>query len=173
MCDKCGQRPATIIFKLMENNKKTEIHLCEECAKSQSELNFLHEPLFTFHDILAGLFEPGGLLTGSPMPQVKVKQHCPNCGLTFSDFRRLGQLGCGECYKTFAAQLLPIIRRIHGSTKHTGHLPGELAAAGLSRRLEDLRQKLREAIAQEAYERAAEIRDQIKALEAEAGAKKQ
>ncbi len=168
MCEECGQHPASALVVTDVNGKRNEMHLCQECMQKHTGIGFFHEfnePSFTFHNILAGLFDPAGLMAQGQL-QYKQKTRCPSCGLTFSDFRRLGQLGCSDCYKTFEAQLMPIIRRIHGSVEHTGkQASGNAVAAQNTRHLEELRQQLREAIAAEAYEKAAELRDEIKKLE--------
>lgn len=167
MCDECQERPATVMITRIVNGKKTEAHLCQECAQKHGDLGFLSEPSFTFHNILAGLFEPEGMLAGSI--QAKSKVRCDNCGLSFADFRRLGHLGCSECYTQFEEQLDPLIKRIHGSGQHTGKMPIRGKAARLRYELEEARRQLREAISVEAYEKAAEMRDRIKELEKKLG----
>jgi protein arginine kinase activator len=163
ICDECHERQATVMVTQIINGKKSEAHLCQECAKKHSGLGFMAEPSFTFNNILAGLFEPESLQTGSI--QVKPKVRCENCGLTFADFRRLGTLGCSQCYSQFETLLEPLLKRIHGSTQHTGKLPARSGTAQVRRELEDARRQLRDAISIEAYEKAAELRDRIKELE--------
>jgi protein arginine kinase activator len=123
--------------------------------------------LGAFHNILAGLFEPEGLLSGAVQARPRVR--CENCGLTFADFRRLGHLGCSECYSQFESLLEPLIKRIHSSDVHTGKTPVRGGAAKLRYELEEARRQLREAIGTEAYEKAAELRDRIKELESQLG----
>lgn len=165
LCEECGKRPATIHLKRVVNEKATEAHLCHECAHNKGELGFMNEPSFTFHNLLAGLFDPETVVTGTPVP--KHSARCQSCGLSFADFRRLGHLGCNECYNTFDRQLEPLLRRIHGNTRHTGKVPqsGEHQAIQQRRKLEELRSQLREAVASEAYETAAALRDEIRRLE--------
>lgn len=163
MCDECQERQATVMVTRIINGKKSEAHLCQECAQKHGDLGFLSEPNFTFHNILAGLFEPEVVHPGTV--QVRSRVRCENCGLSFNDFRRLGQLGCSQCYTQFEALLDPLLKRIHGSDRHTGKTPVRGGAALLRRELEDVRRQLREAINIEAYEKAAELRDRIKELE--------
>lgn len=166
MCQECGQRKANVQVTLIENGQKTELHLCQECAHKRGTLGPFGGPSITFHNILAGLFDPSNLVAGSQM-QYKQTKRCANCGLAFSDFRRLGQLGCSECYTTFAAELMPMIRRIQGSTEYKGKVPSNGSAVNTQRQLGDLKKRLQEAIVQEAYEKAAELRDEIRRLEAD------
>jgi protein arginine kinase activator len=88
---------------------------------------------------------------------------CPNCKLTFTEFKASGRLGCARCYDAFAEQLLPLIKRIHGAAKHTGRKPnpdGSAAAQGFE--TQRLRRELSVAIEAEDYEQAAAVRDRIR-----------
>lgn len=169
VCEECGKNPAAVHISKVINGVKSEKHLCHECAQAQGQLSFMSEPTFTFHNLLAGLFEPGKQVKGAP---AKTQSRCPNCGLTFSDFRRLGHLGCDSCYDTFHAELQHLIRRIHGSTSHTGKVPKGRrdSVAYKERELERMREALHEAVVSEEYEKAAELRDAIRRLEQELGA---
>lgn len=163
ICDECREKEATVMVTQIINGKKTEAHLCQECAKKYGGFSFFTEPSFTFNNILAGLFDPESLQMGGI--QLRPKVRCENCGLTFADFRRLGMLGCSDCYTQFEDMLEPLLKRIHGGTRHTGKLPNRSDAAQLRRELEEARRLLRDAVSVEAYERAAELRDRIKELE--------
>ena len=61
-----------------------------------------------------------------------------------------------------------LIQRIHGNSCHTGKVPvrGEAKLAG-KQRIVQLRQELQQAVLEEQFERAAELRDQIRSLERE------
>ncbi|MBR5899913.1 MAG: hypothetical protein IKZ38_00795 [Clostridia bacterium] len=48
---------------------------------------------------------------------------CKRCGYSFADFKTTGLLGCPDCYKSFQAELMPTIKKIHSSTLHTGKSP--------------------------------------------------
>ncbi len=166
VCQECQKRPATVHYTKIINGQKSEMHLCEHCASSVSDFVF---PLgldntFSLNQILAGLMEmdPVGDKT---IRQVKPSQ-CPNCGLTYGQFRQSGRLGCGECYQAFSTQMVPLLKRIHGSSEHTGKIPERSGSAAQSlRRLEQLRSDLNRAVAREEFEHAAQLRDQIRKLE--------
>lgn len=92
---------------------------------------------------------------------------CITCGLTLASFRRHGVLGCQDCYHAFERNLEPLIGRAQaGATHHCGHTPLQ-APAHVDRQLNRVRllKELNEAVASEQYERAAQIRDEIKSLE--------
>lgn len=165
LCDQCKKRPARVHLTKIVNQQKTEMHLCDECARERSD-EFLMEPSFTFHNILSGLFEPETVGVPVGQQQAVRRMRCENCGLSFADFRRLGHLGCSVCYDQFERQLEPVLRRIHGATRHTGRAPRRAAGIlRLRRDLRRLREELQQAIAKEEYERAAQLRDQIRQLQ--------
>lgn len=168
MCDRCGQKPASVFITKVINGEKTELHLCKQCAE-EGEDEFLKN--LSMVNILAGL--TGGMGIGKTrMPQEEPRLICPECGFDLERFRREGRLGCEHCYEHFAPVLQPMMRKVHGSLQHTGKRPGVVAkpvasrkAAAQPNRLDELRQALRAAVKAEEYERAAGIRDEIRALE--------
>ncbi len=91
---------------------------------------------------------------------------CQVCGMSYSDFRRSGKLGCSNCYKTFEPQLTEVLRQIHRNSVHTGKIPGSLKAKlSKKRQLEDLKNKLQSAVKNEDYEEAARLHKEILELE--------
>lgn len=48
---------------------------------------------------------------------------CPNCGFEFDDYYQTGRFGCVQCYKIFHTKIKPIVRKIHGTTRHNGGTP--------------------------------------------------
>lgn len=171
-CERCKQRPATVHVTKVINNHKTESHLCAVCAQqsgidSGKELGFLFEPNFSFHHLLAGLLENEfGLQKGGLTAYQGTTEKCPTCGLTFSDFRKLGLLGCADCYRVFGEFLEPLLRRVHGNITHTGKVPKRTGGkVRIKKEIEALRRELQDAIRREAYEEAAKLRDEIRAKE--------
>ena len=166
LCDICGKNPATVHLTEIIDEQMNELHLCEECAREKSAAM---EQQFGLSDLLAGLAEFEKPPKENEAP-ASIK--CPNCGLTYSDFKKIGRLGCGDCYISFKKYLAPLLKRIHGSCQHVGKSP--IKTVKVSRKkpdlaqkpdLTELRQKLAKAIESEAFEEAAKIRDQIKELE--------
>lgn len=164
-CDECKQAPATVHITQVVNDMKRESHLCDDCAEKATEDVGMGWPGISFHKLLGGLLAPEGV-AGLASAAPKTGGRCPNCSLTFADFRRLGHLGCSECHVAFEQQLEPVLRRIHGGTVHAGKIPAKAAGPLKTRReLDRLRQELNEAIGKEEYERAAALRDRIRVLE--------
>lgn len=147
------------------NDHKTEMYLCNQCARDKGELGGAIEPGFAFHNILAGLFDPqAAVVTGQPR---QVATRCSGCGLTLADFRRMGKLGCSQCYTEFEKELEPLLKRIHRSGEHVGKAP-HAARDGrreVQKQLERLRVRLSEAIKNEEFEEAARIRDEVRELQ--------
>ncbi|HHU68853.1 MAG TPA: hypothetical protein GXZ31_00960 [Thermoanaerobacterales bacterium] len=163
-CDECGKNPATVHITKIVNGAKTERHLCEGCAKELGDYGISFQPNFTIHQLLAGLLDSAkeNPPTMSTAPTVK----CPLCGMNFNQFSQVGRFGCSRCYNTFENGIEPILRRIHGSSVHTGKVPrrtgGEIR---LKKEIEMLKKEMELAVQREEFEKAAELRDKIKELE--------
>lgn len=162
ICQQCMERPAKVQISQTINNQKTVMYLCEECASARKDLA-LNLP-FNVGNMLAGIL--GNFHGIAQIPVQDKIEVCSQCGMVFDEFIKTGKFGCANCYETFRLKLVPIFRRIHGSTKHTGK-----ASSGISEQrktvneITELRALLEEMIKNEKYEKAAEIRDKIKELE--------
>ncbi len=155
-CDLCQKRPATqVIEQIGEEGQITELHICEECAKKKGVI-----PMKELKTIIQILEELKNQIIKEDTNLV-----CPQCSLTFANFKALGRLGCPECYSAFREKLQPIIKELHNADKHIGKKIGETTRQEwriIQRRLE---QELKEAIEKEDYEKAASIRDEMKKYE--------
>ena len=163
-CDGCHERDAVIHLTQIVEDQVTTVHLCERCAAEkgvESGGAVLKTPLGSF---LAAM---GKGLPGAAAPAVAEGDRCPHCGATLQDFRESGRLGCPGCYRQFEGQLRELLRRLHGSTHHTGKrysVPGAAPADPTVRDLE-LREQLRVAVETENFELAAELRDRLRSGE--------
>ena len=161
-CDVCGKRAATIRYAEMVDGELSTWNLCEECAREKGVTGSLTSFAAPLVNVLMGLLGES-VERGSDEPL----RACPRCGMSYQDFRRTGRLGCAACYDAFADELRPLLRRIHGSTQHTGRIPATHADDVVMRsELRRLRADLERAVRREEYERAAEIRDLIHGKEA-------
>lgn len=164
-CENCGEVEAVIHLTQIENNEMTTCHLCEQCAAAKGlETQPSQAPSFPLQEFLAQMGEESPRRDPAP-----VDEKCDFCGLTFQGFREAGRLGCPHCYTAFEGHLRGLLGRIHNSTQHVGkvYLPPDPTASQLERRLEGLRGQLRRAVDAEDFERAADLRDEIRSLEAE------
>jgi protein arginine kinase activator len=153
-CDRCDHE-ATVHEVVIRNGHKVEKHLCESCAREEG-VAVQHLPI---SDLLTKFV---AAQAGAEKPPAK-SGVCPGCGLTFTEFRQQGLLGCAECYGAFEQPLRTMIERAHeGATHHVGKSPRRTGGTrDREERLSALRKQLREAIAAEQYERAASLRDQM------------
>lgn len=161
ICNICNKNQATVHLTEIIDGKMSELHICEECAHKKSQAM---EQQFGLSDLLAGMADFGKPQESASSATLSIK--CPSCGLSYADFKKIGRLGCGECYNTFKKYLGPLLKRIHGSTQHTGKSPLRVKkASGKKIDIQELRLRLNRAIETEAFEEAAKLRDQIKVLE--------
>ncbi|HIG45621.1 MAG TPA: hypothetical protein EYQ20_04065 [candidate division Zixibacteria bacterium] len=91
---------------------------------------------------------------------------CSQCGMSFSDFNDTGRLGCAGCYTAFRQELIPVFKHVHGYAHHTGKIPvADPQQLEIKMALISLRRELKQAVAQEAFEQAASLRDRIYDIE--------
>lgn len=157
-CDRCDS-PATVHMTELKAGKKVERHFCEECARA------LHvpQPAKELAKLLKS-FEPG---SGDPRTRrADAKRKCPDCGMTYAEFRQKGRFGCPRDYEIFGADVERLLKRIHGATRYTGITPDgdEVREGAVIDEVSRIRARLDEAIADENYEEAARLRDQIRRL---------
>ncbi len=165
MCERCGQRAAQVHFSRVVNGEKSERFLCEDCAREEGAFHFMLGPQFTVQHVLGGLIGNGPQMANRET-QAASEHSCPHCGYTYREFAESGRLGCDRCYEAFQNELNPLILRLHGRVQHRGKLPQRGAhALSVRRELDSLRDRMADAIKREAFEEAAEIRDQIRRIE--------
>ena len=179
VCQSCQEREATILFRHIRGNEKRTLRLCSRCA-GQRARKFEEGSPETPEPSGAGGPEakpdsppkkPGGkqynLVFGHLSLSESTEQvECIECGMTYKDFRKVGRLGCGGCYSAFSSQLERLFKRIHGAVRHEGKRPRPSPESRSGDEWQKLREALRQAVAEEAYEKAAAIRDRIAQLEA-------
>ena len=167
LCDECGKNKATVHLTEIVNEQITKLNLCENCAKEKGSDVEQH---FGISDLLTALSDvevPTQPAGGGPL----VKSKCSHCGLTYEDFKKIGRLGCSECYVTFKASLAPLLKRIHGSNQHLGKVPNpgamkeQKVLTKIHEDLEVVKLELQKAIKKEEFEEAASLRDKVKFLE--------
>lgn len=169
LCQVCKKREATIHVTNVEGSKVSAIHICRECAEERG-FDELKKSNFAANDFVAGLFD-----TAFADQKIKAGDACPNCGTSYDTFQNVARLGCSECYEFFQKQLLPLLRGIHGNTRHAGKVPRRFGPQVSRRRqVRKLQEELELAVQLEQYERAAVLRDEIRKLtENERGEEKQ
>ena len=173
LCDDCGKNDAHIHITQIGPNGRIDKNLCETCAANYGAFPIsmaAEQKNVSMHDFLKGILSQKSEAETSPRAVGALV--CPHCSMSFQDFQESGRIGCSVCYDTFRQQLEPIIRRVHGSTIHSGKIPRRSGGATrVKHEIEMLRRELKNSISKEEYEKAAEYRDRIRALENELGIK--
>ena len=174
LCDECGKNPAVFSVTIASGGGVSNRHLCAECMKKM-ESSLTQGNIHSFLSSIMSML--------SPTQKESDQLTCAHCGLSYSDFERTGKLGCAGCYQSFQEKLKPMLQRIHGSSKHVGRTPAHMAepapeapvqepvptqAELRQQRMEELKQKMDEAVAVENFEAAAQYRDEMRALAQEA-----
>lgn len=170
LCQECRKRPATVHLTQIINDEQQAEHLCEQCAREKGEFTFEYPP-FSIQNLLTGLMNLDTQPAGQVVGYTTLKVQCDGCGLTYAQFGQIGRFGCSRCYPTFGERLLPLMRRIHGSTQYVGKVPERAGGAvKLRKSIDEMRRQLQTLVAQEEFEQAARLRDQIRQLETQADA---
>lgn len=158
-CCVCKEKPATVHLTQIVGDKMQKLDLCEDCAKAKG----INDPTsFAMADLMLGLGASQELDPSAGAVEIK----CPRCGFSQADFKKSGRLGCPECYQTFAEGLAGLLKTMHKGTRHLGKAPAALRQSrDQAERLKSLQKKLTKAIDTENFEQAAQLRDEIKALD--------
>jgi protein arginine kinase activator len=172
LCEKCQKNIASVHVTELSSwhgaghpdNEVRQEHLCEPCGQL-SDLPF-SGPMEKMGAGIWGLINIKADEARPAQPSLS----CDSCGLTKEEFQRTGRLGCEHCYVVFAGPLEEMLERMHGATQHVGRLPGiDNDELERERKTSQLRCELESAIAEEAYERAAGLRDELRSLGADEG----
>jgi protein arginine kinase activator len=169
LCNLCNKNQATVHLTEIVDEQMSELHLCDDCARKKS---MEMEQQFGLSDLLAGLVDYGKQISGTDKGAVPAQ--CGFCNLTYEDFRKIGRLGCSECYTSFSKYLGPLLKRIHGAIQHLGKTPAhyvepvpvKMTKATKQMDAAELKERLQAVIEREEFEEAAKLRDMIKELEA-------
>ncbi len=151
-CEACHSEEASVQVKQVADGMVKEVFLCPACAEKSG----LKAPA----DMADFLFGVGSPAFSETSPEAQ--KSCPLCHMRGSDFRKTSRLGCEHCYETFADELVPMVENMHRSFQHSGKTPAHEKTRA---QIEVLQASLLEAVQRQAFEDAAGIRDEIKALE--------
>lgn len=158
LCEKCQKNKVVVHLTDIVNQTKRQYHLCKECAgfhgvsiKAQIKK---HKEQFTLPEFYSSPDGDCGSVS------------CPDCGMTYSRFRKEGKFGCSHDYDVFRDDLDELLEKIHESNQHRGRAPGRFRKQ-ISRKVQltQLREELTQAVSDEQFEKAAAIRDQMRLLE--------
>jgi protein arginine kinase activator len=186
-CEKCSKSAVVHLTELVDEpggrKKVVEIHLClphaVEAGLVHTEMPALAAPVSVIKpaavqmDLFPGnpTESPTQETAATPPTTAKAKREgCPQCDLTWDEFKRKGLLGCPHDYQHYLSRLLPFIRRAQERrVQHIGKVPAPLNQGADALRIKCLRYQgeLGAAVKAEDYKKAATLRDEIKRLEAQ------
>ncbi len=163
LCERCN-KPATVHMTEISGGKPHDVHLCDSCAQEAGYVQQTHMPI---NELLNQFLKSQAQVSETPATR------CPDCGMSWQEFKDTGLLGCPRDYDLFLNQLNGVIERAQqGANHHTGKTrdtqpaPRKDDAVRLRQaELNRLRKELARAVEDESYERAAQLRDQIRTLE--------
>jgi protein arginine kinase activator len=159
-CQICKDNIATIHLTEIEDGETKEVHLCESCYQNEKKNVFI-EPAQSVNELISDL--------AASIDQAGLRNEgtrCPVCSASYADFQKKGLFGCPNDYTVFRDSVYPLLEKIHGSSEHKGKIPkSAIHRQSSPEQLIVLRRELDEAISNERYEKAAELRDEITKLE--------
>jgi len=163
-CDHC-ENPATINVTKVVNGKASESFYCEDCAPA----GMPGQSLSPIKEVAKLLKEGDPVAAGMVLRRgAEARAVCPECGMTFTEFRKGGRLGCAHDYEAFGEAMSGLLHSIHKADTYTGKTPGGNGEIDRGRVVDELsraRDRLRELVVDERYEEAANLRDEILRLE--------
>lgn len=184
LCQNCGKNEVNFRYTQIINGVKKEWALCDKCARELGFEGIDFSMPIDFSSFLGDFLNDYAENTFLPTFTKTQVLKCNHCGTTFDEFASTGELGCGYCYNTFADRIAPVLRNLHGSSKHLGRtykhwldseeekeekselkMKKEAKPQKKESEIEKLQKELQQVIKEENYEQAAKIRDQIKELE--------
>ena len=151
LCEECGIRQAEVMVTTVVNGESTTRHLCRDCLKK-----------YQAGEMQAVL---AAVLAAMAQKQKSPDITCPRCGETYAQFQKSGMLGCAECYQAFRKELTPLITRVQGRAQHAGRRPPvSEEEQARETKMEELRSRMEAAVAEENFEEAARLRDELRAM---------
>jgi len=184
-CDRCHEREAEVHIRESGDDGVREHHLCRECAARHALPGGI--PILSlevmmggggeippFKEVFKKIFRvsreeegeeegeeeaPGAISPDTP-------RSCLRCGAEAEEILRQGKIGCAECFRTFRAPLEEVLRNHLGDGTYRGLCPSPPSGEMMENWgvVWALRRELDRAVALEAYERAAELRDRLQHL---------
>ncbi len=176
-CEKCQKKDATIHLTEIIKDVKSEVHLCDECARRIGLNAKISGFTISLPEVISHL-EPGeeGEKPVEVGPEERIA--CMICGTSLAEYKRSRLLGCPDCYRYLGDSLTGTLASHHPDMYHVGKIPSnsqgfvedDIPVRILEEKeesLDQLRMSLRDAVMDERYEEAAVLRDHIRSYVSE------
>ncbi|MBC1371189.1 UvrB/UvrC motif-containing protein [Listeria booriae] len=158
ICQSCGEHEANIEIRHEFNGETFSVFLCKNCAEKQSMAYMQEQIAEASVDFLS--------LLQKASEEDSEMLECTYCGMSLQAVLDSSRLGCEHCYEQFAQKVNVMVERAQNGNKgHIGKVPiSQRGALAEQEQIRVLQERLEHLIADEAFEEAAIVRDQIKAL---------
>jgi protein arginine kinase activator len=158
-CEICRNNDAVIHIQQIIGTERIDLHLCEACALERGIMTSSEHGELSLSSLLTGLID----IRDAKEQQ---KSICPRCGTSWREIQERRLAGCAECYSCFSKEILALMQKSSGKSRHRGKYPRRLLAyKKILLDVMKLKEGLKEALGREDYEKAAVLRDRIKELE--------
>ena len=154
-CDACANDNAIIQVQEIVDGKQSTIKLCAACASLQ-KFRLSSVAGGAMQKLMESVAEIASQLGGETSEEAV---SCPECGCEAATIRKTGPVGCSNCYQVFS----DLIGELFPDLAAVASPPEPPKSTALQSRPLSLDEQLALAVAEERYEDAARIRDQIRA----------
>jgi protein arginine kinase activator len=165
-CERCKHNDATIHLSEIVKDVKSEVHLCEHCARDvglntrSSNFSLSLPEMLTFLNV-------------DDLSDYGDNRLCAKCGCTFLEYKREGKLGCSDCYLHLEEEIEAVVADYYAEKHYKGKkplyndpIPQILPAPAIKVKdkinIDELLAQLEHAVSGENYEEAALLRDRIR-----------
>lgn len=156
-CDVCD-KAATVFLTQIINGQMTTVNLCEGCSKAKGVTD---ENGFGLADAFLGPAQTALAKNGGHDDVT-----CPACGFTAAQLKKIGRMGCPECYSAFRDGLDSLLKAMHKGSKHVGKKPSRLIQeTRTSDAVIALREALDAAVREERYEDAHRLKAELESAQ--------
>ena len=175
LCQNCGKNEVNVKYTQIINGVKTELKVCEKCAKNLGIGSFEFNMPMHFSNFLGAFFNDYSMNL-LPSFVKEINNQDDTYGKIYNDFAKNGLLEFQDYCSEFDTRIDSMLKKIHRNNKSIGSKSIENKTTKVNRdevnkkeskenKLEKLQKELEIAIKEERYEDAAKIRDKIKTLE--------
>lgn len=157
ICDMCKLNEAKVSVEQVADGVTKNIYLCPACSQRLGFGMFSETIDISITKILGDKDNDDG----------RKSEQCPVCGLSFREIESKKMIGCPECSSFFKAEIMEILGKKKKNLNYSGFIADDSSPKNLfeNNNSEELLEELRKAVQIEDYERAAALRDEIKALD--------
>ncbi|MCL1857292.1 MAG: UvrB/UvrC motif-containing protein [Kiritimatiellaeota bacterium] len=163
LCQHCHKRKATETVSWYDNGAPCELSVCAACAKAMNGLQagFSKITGLLLH-MVADAQPPAPLAGAATTATPPAGTACPVCGMTLATLQETHRFGCPACYDAFPQEVETLLSEMQYGDIHIGKTPSDRALYG---QIKTMRKRLKEAVKENDFTLAAQLRDRIHEME--------